>query len=366
MRFLGQNLELVTEAKAIPPVSVKALHLNQTINGVNQEVPFQVEDWTSGYSIPLGLTNNSTVFGSSQMVVFLFDNSVSEFTLWWNGSDEAVQTPLAYTNQYFTDNIGTRTLNNGRLSITFSSSGFTVTSQAGSTTSTTQLLRVNDENDNTDPELAYVIYNGVVRDIVQGEPEYSGGADGCPNMYANAVIMLPANVTYYTYQLRLMFLDSAQSRTIDDLCPIKLSTPLSSIQAQTENGTSSGFPIVTPGTGTFYNYSSSYAAHHWSQITSGTSGTGILFTETANQNLYAFDSIAGSNVGALKTDTSTKTIELLPVATGSVAFTTAFEVSWRGIVTTFAGTSPIYRDSDKGGLWIIVEYLPTISVTAQN
>jgi len=345
MRFLGQNLEMITEAKAIPPVSVKALHLNQTINGVNQEVPFQVEDWASGYTIPLGLTNNATVFGSNQMVVFLFDNSVSDFTLWWDGSDEAIQTPLAYTNQYFTDNIGTRTLNNGRLSITF----------AG-----------NNENDGTDPELAYVIYNGVVRDIVQGEPEYSGGADGCPNMYANAVIMLPANVTYYTYQLRLMFLNSAQSRTITDLCPIKLSTTLSSIQAQTENGTANGFPIVTAGTGTFYNYSGSYAAHHWSQITSGTKGTGIMFTSTANQRIYAFDSIAGSTVGALKADASAKTIELLPVASGSASFTTALDVIWRGVVATFDGTAPIYRDSDSGGLWILVEYPPTITVTAQS
>lgn len=367
MRFLGQNLELVTEAKAIPPVSIKALHLNQTINGVNQEVPFQVEDWTSEYRIPLGLTNNSTVFGSNQMVVFLFDNSVSDFTLWWNGSDEAVQTPLAYTNQYFTDNIGSRTLDNGLLSITFAGSGFTVTSTSGSTTSTTTLMRVNDENDNTDPELAYVIYNGVVRDIIQGEPEYSGGADGSPNMYANAVIMLPANVTYYTYQLRFMFLDdSTSSRTLTDLCPIRLSTGLSSIQIQTENGTSNGFPIVKTGTGTFYNYSGNYAAHHWSQITSGTRGTGVMFTETSNLNLYAFDSIAGSTVGALKTDTSSKTIELLPVASGSVPFTNAFDVSWRGVVATFDGTSPIYRDSDEGGLWILVEYLPTIMVTARS
>lgn len=369
MRFLGQNLEMTSEAKAIPPVSIKALHLNQTINGVNQEVPFQVEDWASGYKIPLGLTNNSTVFGSTQMVVFLFDNAVSEFTLWWNGSDEAVQTPLAYTNQYFSDNPVTRTISNGHLTLQFAASGFLVTSTAGSTTSTTRLMRVNNELDNTDPELSYVIYNGVVRDIIQGEPEYSGGADGCPNMYANAVIMLPANVTYYTYQLRLMFLDdSTSSRTLTDLCPIKLSTTLSSIQAQTENGTASGFPIVTTGTGSFYNYSSSYGIHRWSQITSGTQGTGIMFTSTANPQIYAFDSIAGDTVGDIKTDTFAKAIELLPVdsARGSAPFTQALDVTWRGAVATFDNTSPIYRASDKGGLWILVAYPPTITVTAHS
>ena len=87
MRFLGESIEIITKAHPIPPISVKSLHLNQTINGINQEVPFQVEDWASEYRIPLGLTSNSTIFGRNQIIVFLLDNSVSEFTLWWNGSD---------------------------------------------------------------------------------------------------------------------------------------------------------------------------------------------------------------------------------------------------------------------------------------
>ena len=59
MRWLGQNMQLTTQTLPIPPVPVKAIHVNQTINGVNQEVPFQIEDWASNYQIPLGLTSNT-------------------------------------------------------------------------------------------------------------------------------------------------------------------------------------------------------------------------------------------------------------------------------------------------------------------
>jgi hypothetical protein len=87
----------------------------------------------------------------------------------------------------------------------------------GYTTNTAKLMRISNDRDNTPPELAYVIVNGVVRDIVQGEAEWSDGVPNCPNVYSNIVITLPANVTYYTYQLRLMFIDSQRPRTIEDL-----------------------------------------------------------------------------------------------------------------------------------------------------
>ena len=76
MRWLGQNIQNTTQTLPIPPVPVKAIHVNQTINGVNQEVPFQIEDWASNYQIPLGLTSNTTVFGNRQMIVFLLKSQV--------------------------------------------------------------------------------------------------------------------------------------------------------------------------------------------------------------------------------------------------------------------------------------------------
>ena len=370
MRFLGESIEIITKAYPIPPISVKSLHLNQTINGINQEVPFQVEDWASEYRIPLGLTSNSTIFSSRQMIVFLLDSSVSEFKLWWNGSDNAIQTPLAYTNQYFTgDDPDNNRLTNGILSLQIGSFSVTSTIVSKSTSSTANFMRINGESSVYGAGAAYVIYNGVVRDIVQQEAEWASGAVNCPNVYANIVIMLPAKVNYYTYQLRLMFIESEQPRTITDLCPISLTTSISSIIAQTENGTSNGLPIVTTGSGTFYNFSSNYAAHHWSQLISGdTRGTGILFTDSANLKLYTFDSIAGTEVGALEVDTSAKRIELLPVGLNSVNFTTALDATWTGAVATFDDTMPIYKleGSIPTGLWILAEHLPIIAITSES
>jgi len=357
MRWLGQNLNLTTQAKPVPPIPVKAIHVNQIINGVEQEVPFQIEDWASDYKIPVGLTNNASVYSSRTMLVFLVNSKVSKVTIWWNGSDTATQTSLAYTNIYFSDSISTRTLNNGRQTLQFSTSGFTLTSTTGSTTSTARLMRINNEEDNTDPELTYVIYNGVVRDIVLGEAEWSGGAGSCPNVYSHIVITLPANATYYTYQLRLMFVESQQSRTITDLCPIKIT--VSSGSPQTENGISGGYPVVQSGTGTFYN-SSSVWQHHWSQIITGTRGAGIMFTDEANKMLYTFDT-STIKTGALKV--GTQTIELCPI-TSSVSFTYAKDVTWYGAVVTFDGTTPIYEDGS--GLWIIAEHPPTITVTTES
>ncbi len=367
MRWLGQNLILTESAKPIPPVPVRAIHVTQTISGVEQEVPFQIEDWASEYRIPLGLSSNTTLFSNRQMIVFLMNSKVSKFTIWWNGSDEAVQTSLAYTNICFSDNPSARTLDNGPQTLQFSASGFTLTSKVGSTTSTARLMRINNEEDNTDPELAYVVYNGVVRDIVQGEAEWHGGPDGCPNVYSNIVITLPADVTYYTYQLRLMFINSAQSRTITDLCPIRLSSSISKIQ--TENGTLGGLPLTvntTSGYDSFYNFSDGTWAHHWSQFISGAEGAGIMFTDTANQQLYAFDSIAETTTGALRADSNNKRIELRPV-TSSTSFTYALDVVWHGAVVTFDNTTPIYTTAETPtGLWITVEYPPTITVTAES
>jgi hypothetical protein len=367
MRWLGQNLNLTEGAKPIPPIPVKAIHVTQTINGADQEVPFQIEDWSSEYRIPLGLSSNTTLFSSRQMLVFLMNSKVSKFTIWWDGSDDAVQTYLGYTNFYFNDNPSSRTLNNGILRLQFSSSGFTLTATRGGMTSTAKLMRIDNEEDDTDPELAYVIFNGVVRDIVQGEAEWHGGPGTCPNVYSNIVITLPAGVTYYTYQLRLMFINSQRSRTITDLCPIRLSTSYSTIQ--TENGTAGGYPIVATGSGTFYNYSVSWTPHHWSQMISGTRGAGIMFTDSANQMLYRFDSIAEGATGALRTNSysNPKTIEFLPVTSSySAQFTYPLDVTWHGAVVSFDDTTPIYQTSDQSGLWILVEYPPTITVTAES
>ena len=174
MIWLGQNLQLTTQTIPIPPVPVKAIHINETIDGVNQQVPFQIEDWASSYTVPLGLTNNATVFGNRQMIVFLVNTHVTDFTLWWNGSDQAIQTPLAYTNTHFTsDNPNGNLLSNGHLSLQFSSPFIVTSTMIGSgTSSTASFMRINNQASAYGSGIDYVIYNGVVRDIVQQEAEW--------------------------------------------------------------------------------------------------------------------------------------------------------------------------------------------------
>ena len=375
MRWLGQNLNSLELAKPIPPVPVKAIHVTQTRNGVDQEVPFQIEDWASEYRNPLGMASATSLFSNRNMIVFLANSKVSKVTIWWNGSDDALQTSLAYQNVYFSDDTnGDGILNNGKLSLTLPFDGNgnpDITSHVGSVTNNAYFMRINSEFPTYGANLAYIIYNGVVRDIIHQEAEWSTGIPNCPNVYSQIVITLPATVNYYTYQLRLMFIDSEQSRAITDITPIRLYS--SSInQIQTENGTLDGFPIVvstTSGSTSFYNFSQSTWEHHWSQFISGTgTGSGIMFTDTANQQLYAFDSIAGTTTGALRTDSTNRRIELRPV-TSLTSFQHMYDIAWYGAVATFDSTkTPIYKlqGGAPTGLWILDEYPPAVTVAAEN
>jgi len=379
MRCLGQNLQL-TQTKPVPPMATKAIRVNQTIGGVSSEVPFQIEDWASDYRVPQGLTSNASVFSSRTMLVFLANSQVSNVTVWWDGHDTANQTSYSIVNNYFTVNTNQRTLSNGKLTMQLNfDDGFRVDIKNGSTTtSNATLMRINNKVarwGNSEP--TYAVASGTVRLVVHHEVEWGDSTSyqipSCPNVYAHIVLTLPANVTYYTYQLRFMFLDAGSlNRTISDFCPIRLGTSLSINQLQTENGTLSGYPVVANASGSYlyYNFSDGKWAHHWSQFIGGTSGTrgaGIMFTDSANQMLYRFDTIAGNTTGALKSNFSAKTIEVLPVTPSySAQFQYALDVMWYGAVVTFDGTTPIYQNSNNGGLWILAEYPPTIKVTAET
>jgi hypothetical protein len=380
MRQFGQNLQLNNQEKPIPPIPVRSIHLNQSfVNGTVKEIPFQVEDWASQYRIPLGMSNNETVFSNRQMIVFQMTTSVTQVTLWWDGRDIANQTSLAFANTRFTDNPTSGSLNNGKLTLQFGGSFNPVTSTLGNVTTTANFMRINGENSTYGAGLAYVIYNGVVRDVVQQEAEWSGGAgtsNDCPDLYANTVLTLPAGTSYYTYQLRLMFINStSHPRTISDLCPIQLASTISNF-AQTENGTLGTSPIVVNGTGLFSNYASTgnWTAHHWSQLINNATGagSGIMFTDNNNQELYFFDAAGASpaRTGALNVNTTTRIIELAPVS--SIHTVTGYttpsgdDITWKGAVVTFdSSTTPVYKvngDGSQSGLWILVEYQPKIAV----
>jgi hypothetical protein len=374
MRWLGQNLVITNSNSTLPfpPVPVRSIVVNETINGVNGEVPFQIEEWAEDYQVPLGLTSNMSLFSGTTMLVFLATPQTSQVTIWWNGSDTATQTPYAYTNRYFNDSPNSGTISNGltTLQIQTSNEEFIVDSTVGNSSSTANFMRINGDDSIYGSNCSYVITDGVVRDIIHQEAEWgNNGVPNCSNVYSDIVLTLPANATYYTYQLSLMFVQSQQPRMINDSCPVWL-TSLTG-QVQTENGTANGLPIVSNATAQFYNYSVSTWAHHWSQYISGTTGAGIMFTDSANQYLYIFDTITGTKTGALNTN-STGTIQLQPVSMSQLNFNTTLDprmqdMIWYGAIDTFntAATS-IYNNANQAGLWIFVEYPPTVAVTGVN
>ena len=357
LRWLGQNFQMSTLARPIPPIPVKAFHVNQTIDGVNREVAFQVEDWASHYQVPLGIASSVSVFTNRHMLVFLVNHHVQNVTLWWDGRDTAEQTSYATTNKYFTVDTVQRTLTNGILTLKmdFSGSGstFKVISTLGTTTGTAEFMRINNEVAHYgSAEPNYAVSSGSVRVVVQHEVEWRGdGAPDCPNVYAQIVLTLPANATYYTYALRFIFVNSVQSRTITDLSAIKLSVSTGS--QRTENGTSGGYPISSSDTGLFYNRTSlSFQtgwAHHWSEFISGSSGAGIMFTDNANRKLYIFDS-EGNKRGALNVVSSGRVIEFNPV-TQSLSWATPAAVYSRcGQDGGYPASNAI--DGDTGTYWL--------------
>jgi hypothetical protein len=381
LRWLGQNLQLTTQGRPLPPIPVRSLHLNQTINTVPREVPFQIEDWGSNYRIPLGISGNMSVFSSKNMLVFLINHNVTSVRVWWDGRDSAVQTSYATTNRYFQqDNWQNGTLRNGKLTLRISSS-FVINSTVGTSSVKAQFMRVNGETADYGSGQAYVIHHGIVRDIVQQEAEYDTGVSGCPNFYVQLIVTLPANATYYTYTARTIFLNSTQTRTINDLSIIQLSIscPKSKWvtgygQTLAENGTSAGYPTtvaIANTTKLFYNFSSTQTGwmHHWTEYIKSNNGGGVMFTNTSNAKLYAFDKIAGAKSGALNVSDSTQgttknvVIEVNPVERFGASFQNPLDVTWYGAVVNFNGTDPIYRTSDQKGLWIIVEAPPTVAIS---
>ena len=364
MRWLGEGLEVSTQGFPIPPIPVKALRVNQTIDGVSREVPFQVEDWGSDYRVPLGLTSNASIFNERNILVFLVNHRVEKVTIWWDGRDTVNQTSFAVTNRYFTgDQPENGVLSNGILTLYIDSSGssFKVVSVKGSVNCTVEFMRINNENSFYGADPAYVIHHGVVRDIIQEEAEWSGGVDGCPNLYSHIVLTLPANATYFTYSLRITFINSTQERTVTDLSLIKVTTN-PSYNPVTENGTDNGLPIPSYEGASFYNYSTPTGwKHHWSEFISGMEGCGVMMRDNSNKELYVFDGIAGEAVGAIRVVNGSGVIEINLVSRLSASFQYPLTVTLHGLVMVF-DDEPIYpSDGGSEGLWVLVEYPPTFS-----
>ncbi|MGB9134970.1 MAG: discoidin domain-containing protein [Candidatus Bathyarchaeia archaeon] len=367
LRWLGQSIRLTTSGKPIPPVSVKALHVNQTANGANREVPFQIEDWGSNYQVPAGLTSNASVFSNRQMIVFLANHHVTNVTIWWDGRDVANQTSYAFTNRYFIgDDPSSGVLTNGILTLDIAN--FDITSTVGSATSTATFMRINGRTPTYGANLAYIIHHGIVRDVIHQEAEWSNGIAGCPNIYSQIIIMLPANATYFTYALRTIFVSSSLSRTVTELSPIQLSSGWFSkpLRFFTENGTSGGYPTVaeTPAgdTDLFYNFSSPSTGwmHHWSEYVYGGTGAGIMFSDDYNRMLYTFDDVAGDRTGALSVSAAQRAVWTTPT---SVYDRCGQDSSYPASRAIDGDTSSTWRHSTTENHWIELDMGETVSVS---
>jgi len=372
LRWLGQKL---LDGKPIPPIPVKCIRVSANSNSENLEerqIPLQVEDWASDYTVPLGRSNKETKISYGNMIVFLVDHTINNVTIWWDGRDSAEQTSYA-TQINFNDQIqasGKAVLNNGIMTVTvnYASGDFYITTS----TCRADFMRINGHNPRFYASPSFPIINGTVRDIVQQEAEWPGYSYwGFPNTYAQIVITLPANTTYYTYALRPIFVNAStcpETRTLTDLTPIII-TKSGSFQVLAENGTSSQKPVtvqITSGSQLFYNFSDGKWEHHWSQFLSSGVGAGIMFTNSENLKLYYFDSIAGQQTGALKVTESggLVTIEFSPVNLHAASFDYPLDIAWFGAVVSIENTDPIYDSSnpDNVGLWVTVEHPPQIQI----
>ncbi len=356
--------------KPIPPIPVKGIHLNQTtIDGINQEVPFQVEDWGAKYQVPFGITSNTTIFKENCMIVFLVNNHVINATLWWDGSDEAVQTPYAYRNIYFMgDNPSIDKLDNGVISLDFSNfaSGVKSTTKAFAIDSWSTFMRVNGEYPIYGSDASYTIHHGVVRDIVQQEPEWAGGVSSSPNFYSHVVITVPARTNYFTYRARIIYVPTTQMRDLSELSVIQLRSSIG-YSPLTEDGLQiNGLPNPNSGS-LFYDGGTAYQ-HQWSEYIASNRGIGLMMRSNYNKLLYTFDDVIGQQTGAISIDVGNRRIELNPIERFDVnGFNRGLDRTWVGAVVNFSSGSVVDTifPSSGGttGLWVLVEHPPDVTIS---
>jgi hypothetical protein len=315
------------------------------------------------------------------MIVFLINHKVTKATLWWDGSDSAVQTQYAYKNVYFTgDDTAGNKLDNGKIVVDFSNfsgdNGYVKsTTKTSPVDSTCTFSRVNSKYPTYGSQLSYTIHHGVVRDIIQQEPEWSGGVTSSPDFYGLIVLTIPANTNYYTFRTRIIYVTTNQARDLSDLSIIQLKAPTvtGTYNQLTEDGVSSGKPQTSGGT-LFYDGGTAHQ-HQWSEyISTSDRGTGVIMRSNFNNALYIFDNVnAYAARGAISIDTTNQKIELNPIAPARAfpvnGFKQSADISWVGAIINFSSgvaVDTIYPSPFIGGnvgLWVLVEYPPNVSIS---
>ncbi|MEM3711510.1 MAG: hypothetical protein QW453_05650 [Thermoprotei archaeon] len=362
LSMLGQSL--TSNSYPIPPVPVKDILVNETNSSSSTpyQVPFQVEDWASNYTVPLGLAGNQTLFSGFQMIAVLVTPSVTEsLTVYWKGLDSWNQTPYAIpcttqSKKYFsnqcsnTPNQGPSTISNGILNIQVNIGGAGVQLSIGGATVT--FVRADQTYSFNAGGVSYTILPGVVRDILQVEPENSGGFGEAYSVYFQLVLLIPAYTDYIEAFQRVFFVNVSNSvnRNVNDLMLNQIAVNGNyQVFIQTSQN---GWTQVFSGTDVFDQYNAtalwgmicssqsdgsggnSYQGNRgdpcsssqwvagfimgspqWSQLTSLTSGTkcgGGVLASANSQTYLEIDPV------------------LYPTCASGITFDNAFTISWWG------------------------------------
>jgi|YelNatPaOPRAMG01_1025707.scaffolds.fasta_scaffold12391_6 hypothetical protein len=373
--WLGQKL---LDGYPIPPLPIKCLRVSANADSAHLEakqIPFQVEDWASNYKVPLGRSNGETLFSSRNMMVFLVDHNIRNVTIWWDGRDNAQQTPYA-TMRNFNDKIvstggseAVAVLNNGAIQVNVTYNSGSGIFYIKTATSRADFMQINGHSAKFYASPSFPIINGTVRDIIQQEAEWSGYDDwGFPNTYAQIVLTLPLNATYYTYTLRLIFVNAStcpENRVITNLTPITISSDWKTkMKVLTENGTSNGIPVTVEtyvGSYSFYNFSDGKWQHHWTQYNyTSSAGAGIMFNDLNNLKLYLFDSFIGQNTGILNVATT----QSLQWITPKTVYDKCGESGGNVAANSIDGsTSTYWRHGSTCYHWIIYDLGETMNIS---
>ncbi len=372
--WLGQKL---LDGYPIPQLPIKCLRVSANADPNHLEarqIPFQVEDWASNYKVPLGRSSSETLFSNRNMIVFLIDHNIKNVTIWWDGRDNTQQTPYS-TMRKFDDKIvstggkATAVLNNGVIQMNVTHDSGSGTFYIETATSRADFMQINGHSAKFYASPSFPIINGTVRDIIQQEAEWSGyNSWGFPNTYAQIVLTFPANATYYTYALRLIFVNASicpENRVITNLTPIKiLSDWKTTLQVLTENGTSNGIPVTVEtyvGSYSFYNFSDGKWQHHWTQYNyTGSTGAGIMFNDLNNLKLYLFDSFIGQSTGTLNVATTQGLQWITPKAIYNKCGESGGNIAANSID---GSTSTYWRHDSTCYHWIIYDLGETMNIS---
>jgi len=360
--MLGENI-LSSTNYPIPPVPVKDLIVNETVKGgKSYQVPFQVEDWASGYTVPLGLSGNLTLFSNFQMIVTEVNTSVTSVTVYWKGLDSQNQTPYAipksFVNKYrfAQDSISKNIINNGLLIFNIQNSGvqISVTDENGRNLGVIYYVRADNVVSFSGGGFTFTIVNGVVRDILQVEPENSAGFGSAYSAYFQVVTLIPWKSNLTQVFVRAFFVATTQTRTVNDLMFVQLKPSFGNIQIFIDNGNSNSnnyLDSYSSNYGDYYNQQSSNA-HFWGMFCSYNGNSqnpdptkcnrlsiGFLMTQNNLQSLYNFPSIQNQPYAGVFAGQSCKPlspcIEIDPYLANvknnnQLQFSTAYTIAWTG------------------------------------